>query len=63
MKNRDRYLLHRNEYDVLIAIQAAISSGLCGCIIEALIGRDYDCQGKTFEDCKDCIQKWLNSED
>ena len=63
MKNRDRFLLHRNEYDVLIGIQAAIASGICGCVIEALIGKEYDCKGKTLEDCAFCIQLWLNSED
>lgn len=63
MKNRDRYWHHRNEYDILCQIQTAIASGVCGCVIEALIGRDYDCKGKTLDDCKFCIQLWLNSED
>ena len=63
MKNRDRYLLHRNEYDVLCAIQAAIASGICGCVIEAVTGKEYDCKGKTHEDCNFCIQLWLNSEE
>ena len=62
MKNRDRYFLHRNEYDVLVSIQAAIASGVCGCVIEALTGKDYECKGKTFEDCKFCLQLWLNEE-
>ncbi len=63
MKNRDRYWHQRNEYDVLIGIQAAIASGVCGCVIEAITGKDYDCKGKKLEDCWLCIRLWLNEEE
>ena len=62
MKNRDRYWHYRNEYDVLCELQTAIASG-CGCVIEAITSKEYECKGKEPEDCKFCIQLWLNEED
>ena len=40
MKNRDRYIIKQNEADMLYNIQAAMSTGLCGCIIESIEGKD-----------------------
>ena len=65
MTNRDKYVLQRNEYDMLIGIQVAIGSGLCQCVIEALTAKDYPCPDDKMcmlETCKECIQKFLNEE-
>ncbi len=58
MKNRERYILNVNEYDMLVKIQAVMA----GCVIEALTGKDYPCPDDLCT-CKECIQKWLNEED
>lgn len=66
MKNRDKYILKVNEYDMLCSLQAAIGSGLCFCVIEALIAKDYPCDDDhqcMLDTCKECIQKWLNKEE
>lgn len=63
MRNRDKYILKRNEYDMLIGLQAAFGSGLCSCVIEALTGRDYPCPDDkvcTLDTCRICIGDWLN---
>lgn len=65
MKNRDKYILQRNEYDMLIGLQVALSSGMCQCAIEALTGREYSCvEDKCcmLSTCEECIQRWLNEE-
>lgn len=65
MTNRNKYILQANEYDMLIGLQAAIGSGMCQCVIEALIGRTYLCPEDrrcTLDTCKECIQEWLNEE-
>ena len=65
MKNRDKYILQRNEYDMLCDLQAAISSGRCQCVLEALTGKDYPCPEDKccmLSTCMECIQKWLNEE-
>lgn len=65
MKNRDKYILKKSEYDMLIAMQAAFGSGLCQCVIEALTGKEYPCPDDKvcmLDTCKECIQKWLNAE-
>lgn len=63
MKNRERYILNVNEYDMLIKIQATMLTNDC-CVIEALtdVGcpEDRCCMLST---CETCIQKWLNEED
>lgn len=60
MTNRDK-LLETNEYDLLVKIQEAMVGGCC-CIIDAISGQCYPCKtDRTLpDDCKDCIQKWLN---
>lgn len=65
MKNRDRYLLKVNEYDLLCRLQVAFGSGYCQCVIKALIGKDYPCKDDYvcgLDTCKECIQRWLNAE-
>lgn len=62
MKNRERYILNVNEYDMLAKIQAVMA----GCVIEALSGEDYPCPDDhvcMLSTCKECIQKWLNEEE
>lgn len=59
MTNRDRYILKRNEYDMLNAMQSVLIKGKCVCVIEALSGSVYPCRCS----CAECIQKWLNSEE
>ncbi len=68
MKNRDRYVLKVNEYDMLSALNAEIMDGK-KCIIEALTG-EYQygeekerCIASSDRNCEACIQLWLNSED
>lgn len=66
MKNRDRYILQRNEYDMLCDLQAAISSGSCQCVIEALTAKEYHCPDDKvcmLDTCRECLQKWLNEEE
>ena len=62
MKNRDRYILKANEYDLLIKIQATMLSNNC-CVIEALAGikcpNEKMCMLST---CEVCIQRFLNDE-
>ena len=65
MTNREKYILQRNEYDMLIGIQVAIGSGLCQCVIEALTAKDYPCSDDKvcmLSTCEECIQNWLNEE-
>ena len=62
MKNRDKYILKVNEYDMLIKIQATMLSHNC-CVIEALAG--ISCPNEKMcmlSNCRQCIQKWLNEE-
>ena len=63
MKNRDRYILKVNEYDMLIKIQATMLSHNC-CVIEALAG--INCKHEkvcALDTCKECLRAWLNKED
>ena len=63
MTNREKYILQRNEWDMLCGLQAAFGSGLCQCVIEALTAKEQPCDKVTmFETCKWCIQRWLNEE-
>ena len=64
MTNRDRYLLKRNECDVLCAVQLALLHGE-NCIIEALTARPHPCKvnADKYAACCECIQEWLNKED
>lgn len=65
MKNRDRYILQKNEYDLLIEMQKNIIDGGCCCIIDALTGSTYPCENDKvcmLDTCRECIQRWLNAE-
>lgn len=68
MKNRDKYILKVNEYDMLSALNAEIMDGK-KCIIEALTG-EYQygkekerCIASIDRNCEACIQKFLNEEE
>lgn len=71
LTNRDRYLMKRNEYDILCDVQLALLHGE-NCIIDALIGNDksfYSCpefsnnNETTYERCCRCIAAWLNNKE
>ena len=65
MKNRDKYILKANEYDMLCKIQATMLSHGC-CVIDALTDKEYPCPDDKccmLDTCKECIQKWLNEEE
>lgn len=65
MKNRDKFILKRNEYDLLVTLQVAFSGMRCQCVLEALTAKEVNCPDDkccTLDTCKECIQKWLNEE-
>lgn len=65
MKNRDKYILQRNEHDMLVQVQATIASQPYLCVIEALTGNNYPCPDDKvcmLDTCEECIQNWLNEE-
>ena len=65
MKNRDRYILKVNEYDLCCRLQVAFGSGLCQCVIEALTGKEHYCPNDKvcmLDTCEACIHEWLNKE-
>lgn len=71
MKNRDKYITRRSEYDMLMQMQYNIMERGCVCILDALTGAMNNCpaemQGKVgalsrLAVCGKCIQKWLNEE-
>lgn len=71
MRNRSRFIIQRNEYDMMMGI--AHNTGFCP--ILALCGEYADnpeCRGCGGEighctdidtTCSECIQKWLNEEE
>lgn len=62
VKNRDKYIIKANEYDMLIKIQATMLTYNC-CVIEALAGVSCPSEKVCMLDtCKDCIQTWLNKD-
>ena len=70
MKNRDRYILKVNEYDMLMNMQTKLIKG-CRCVLDVITGTTVLCpkeaHGKVGEQsrlavCSKCIQKWLNEE-
>jgi hypothetical protein len=64
MRNRDKYLLKRNEYDVLCEVQLALLHGE-NCILDALTAHTHSCKANTDKHaaCCECIQEWLNKEE
>jgi hypothetical protein len=72
MKNRDRYILKVNEYDMLMNMQKNIQNCYSCCALDVITGKMINCpeemKGKVGEQsrlevCGKCIQKWLNEED
>ncbi len=59
MTNRDKYILKRNECDMLVKIQEYLGNDGQYCVIDALTGSARSCQ---YDTCEECIQKWLNEE-
>ena len=62
MKNRERYITKKNEYDLMINI---LKSGACP--IRAITGERSNpinvvCKSLP-EDCPECIQHWMNKEE
>lgn len=71
LTNRDRYLMKRNEYDILCDVQLALLNGE-NCILDALSGKYnyfYSCpkllndNETTYERCCRCIAAWLNNKE
>ena len=62
MKNRQRYILQRNEYDMMLSIAEVART----CPIVLLTGRIpdyYSIYCHIPESCKTCFDAWLNKED
>ena len=60
-KNRDKYILNRNEHDLLITIEE--NTGICPIRAVAGISRDEKierCYKHIKSGCNGCIQEWLN---
>lgn len=63
MKNRERYILKVNEYDLMMTINDNIKKRPFPCPIYAVSGKlDRCCADFTYI-CKDCVQHWLNEEE
>ena len=71
MKNRDKYILQRNEYDMLLEVQYNIMDCGCNCVLDGLTGEKIKCPdnmcGKVgarsrLAVCGECIQDFLNKE-
>ena len=68
MTNRERYIIKRNQYDLMMTIAENISDIGTFCAIRAVCGRKRPCEytqsknGTLMRDCPSCIQKWLNEE-
>jgi hypothetical protein len=63
MKNRDKYIVSRNEYDLMTAIEE--NTGICP--IRAISGISKEnkvtrCTKYAKAGCKECIQDFLNEE-
>ena len=59
--NRDRYILKRNEYDLLMTIES--NTGICPIRAVAGIAREEKnerCCTYVHEGCEVCVQSWLN---
>ena len=71
--NRERYIVKKNEYDMMLEIARNIEGIGTICAIRAISGRgrkrpcEYNRTGaedlsRLERDCPNCIQKWLNEE-
>ena len=59
MTNREKYIIKRDEYDLMMAIAEAQPC----CPINVIGGDWIECENELpFGNCKECIQKWLNDE-
>lgn len=62
MKNRTKYIIKRNEYDLMMAIAKNTNC----CPIVAITGQypdnGYGCKHDDSK-CLKCVQEWLNKED
>ena len=64
MTNRDRYIIKRNEYDLMCAVEK--NTGICPIRAVAGISREEKimrCYRYAKESCEACIQNWLNEEE
>ena len=64
MKNRDRYILHRNEYDLMLDIEK--NTGICPIRAVAGIKREKKilrCVSYVHGGCEVCVLEWLNEEE
>ena len=64
MKNRSRYIVQRNEYDLMMAIVKNTNV----CPIYAVSGKPALCvvmtiRPRNIKICSKCVQKWLNEEE
>lgn len=71
MKNRDRYILKVNEYDMLLQFQHNIMDCGCTCVLDGLTGEVHNCpyemrftygEQARLDLCSKCIQDFLNEE-
>lgn len=61
MKNRQRYILQVNEYDLLIKLQKGLSRSDSYCILDLITDKYHTCPKES--ECSSCIQNWLNAEE
>lgn len=69
MKNRERYITKRNEYDLMMTIAENIQELGTFCPITAVGGKRPPCKCKhdtqsslILRDCETCVQEFLNDE-
>lgn len=71
MTNRDRYILKRNEFDMLLQFQHNIMDCGCTCVLDGLTGEAHNCpyemhftygEQARLDLCGKCIQDFLNEE-
>ena len=63
MKNRDHYILQKNEFDIMMDIEKNTNT----CPIRAIAGISREtkimrCYNYRHEGCDKCVQKWLNED-
>lgn len=63
MKNRQRYILQRNELDLLLAV--ARNTEKCPIYAVGATSPRLEEIGDTCneDECPDCVQEWLNEEE
>ena len=67
MTNRQKYILKRSEYDLMLTIAKNIQGLGTFCPIKAISNKRPPCKHITqssmmIKDCEECIQQWLNEE-